>query len=89
MGFNAASNNSFIIIFCVFILLFADLIVTYITLSNLKGSDDAKSSEGSTEIAKLTRAYNSKMKYTVLIVTLVLIYYVVNAVTFAFTQSIK
>lgn len=89
MGINTASNNTFIIIFSVFLLLFADLIITNMSLSQLKNENGGKSSEDSAEISKLTKIYNSKYKYTIIIVTLVLIYYIVNAITFLFAHNIK
>ena len=89
MGISTASNNTFIIIFSVFLLLFADLIITNMSLSQLKNENGSKNSEDSAEISKLTKIYNSKYKYTIIIVTLVLIYYIVNAITFLFAHNIK
>ena len=89
MGINAASSNNFTLIFGIFTLLFADLIVTNMSLSQLKGESNGKNSENSTEISKLTKTNNSKFKYTIVIITLVLIYYIVNALTFLFAHNIK
>lgn len=89
MGINAAASNTFTLIFGVFALLFADLIVTNMSLSQLKSESNGKNSENSTEISKLTQIYNSKFKYTIIIITLVLIYYIVNAITFFFAHNIK
>lgn len=80
---NAISSTSFIIIFAVFSLLFVDLIGTNLELSKLKDSEDF------TEVENLKNKYNTKLKYTVATITLVLLYYIANSIAFILGQNLK
>ncbi|MGL5616000.1 MAG: hypothetical protein ACRDD2_07230 [Sarcina sp.] len=83
MSFNAIANNSVILVFSLFTLLVIDLVGTSLDLLQIKDSKD------SSEHTELTNRYNNKFKYTIIIISLVFIYYLINGATFLFAQKFK